>query len=78
MKVLRGIAARDLVNALEREGFLLKRIRGSHRIYHHPDGRRVVLAYHKLSDTLPIGTLKSIFVSAKRTEIEFQRLRLVP
>ena len=74
MKIPRGLAARDLVNALERDGFLLKRTRGSHCIYHHSDDRRVVLTSHKLSEAIPIGTLRSIFASAKWTEDDFQRL----
>jgi predicted RNA binding protein YcfA (HicA-like mRNA interferase family) len=39
----RGVSARQLVRALEADGFVLQRIRGSHRIYRRPDGRRVVV-----------------------------------
>lgn len=49
--VPRGITARRFIQALHEDGFFLKRARGSHRIYRHPDGRRVVIAYHRLSDT---------------------------
>ena len=48
----RGLSARQFVRALETDGFALQRVRGSHRIYRHTDGRRVVMAYHGLSDTL--------------------------
>lgn len=41
----RGISARRLVRALEADGFVLQRIRGSHRIYRRGDGHRVVVAF---------------------------------
>ena len=59
-ELLRGITARELIRALQQDEFQLARIRGSHRIYRHDDGRRVVVAYHALSDTFPIGTLKGM------------------
>jgi mRNA interferase HicA len=56
----RGLTARRLIRALQSEGFRLARTRGSHRIYRHADGRRVVVAYHAPSDTFPVGTLKGM------------------
>jgi len=56
----RGITARLFIKALHRDGFSLSRTRGSHRIYRHPDGRRVVVAFHRFGDTFPIGTLRSM------------------
>ena len=47
--VPRGLQARRFVRALESDGFILRRVRGSHRIYRHVDGRRVVVAYHSLT-----------------------------
>ena len=55
--VPRGRSARRFIRALESDGFALQRVRGSHRIYRHADERRVVVAYHALNDTFPIGTL---------------------
>ena len=49
---------------------------GSHRICRHPDGRRVVVAYHALSDTFPIGTLKGMLADIGWTEEDLQRLGL--
>jgi len=60
----RGVSARQLVRALEADGFALRRSRGSHRIFSHPDGRRIVVAYHHPGDTFPIGTLKGIIHDA--------------
>lgn len=76
-EVPRGVNARQLVKALHAEGFRLTRTRGSHRIYRHPDGRRVVVAYHSLSDTFPTGTLKAIIEDAGLTEDDLQRLGLL-
>jgi len=49
-------SARRFIRALEGDGFALQRVRGSHGIYRHADGRGVVVAYHALDDTFPIGT----------------------
>jgi predicted RNA binding protein YcfA (HicA-like mRNA interferase family) len=57
-RVPRGQWARRFIRALEGDGFALQRVRGSHRIYRHADGRRVVVAYHALNETFPIGTLR--------------------
>jgi predicted RNA binding protein YcfA (HicA-like mRNA interferase family) len=63
-RVPRGLSARRFIRALEGDGFVLQRVRGSHRIYRHGDGRRVVVAYHALNDTFPIGTLRAMIVDA--------------
>jgi predicted RNA binding protein YcfA (HicA-like mRNA interferase family) len=76
MDVPRGITARRLVKALHDDGFVLKRARGSHHIYGRPDGRRVVVAYHGLSSTFPIGTLKAMVADAGWDEEDLRRLGL--
>ena len=60
----RGLSAREFIRALQADGFVLQRVRGSHRIFRHADGRRVVLAYHGLTDTFPIGTLRAMITDA--------------
>ena len=72
----RGISARQLIRALEADGFILQRVRGSHRIYKHDDGRRVVVAYHALSDSFPIGTLRAMIADAGWQDEDLQRLKL--
>ena len=76
-RIPRSVTARRFVGALHTDGFRLGRIRGSHRIYRHPDGRRVVVAYHRLSDTFPIGTLKSMVDDLGWNEIDLRRLDLL-
>lgn len=72
----RGTTARQLIKALHEDGFELKRTRGSHRIYRHPDGRRIVVAYHRLGDTFPTGTLKAMIRDAGWIEDDLRRLGL--
>jgi predicted RNA binding protein YcfA (HicA-like mRNA interferase family) len=74
--VRHGLIARELIMALHADGFHLTRTRGSHRIYRHADGRRVVLAYHRLSDALPVGTLKAMIVDIGWTDEDLRRLDL--
>ena len=76
-EIPRGITARDLIRAPHADGFRLARTRGSHRIYRHLDGRRVVVAYHRLSDTFPIGTLKGMIADIGLTDDDLRRLGLV-
>lgn len=73
----RGLQARRFVRALEADGFVLQRVRGSHRIYRHGDGRRVVVAYHSLNDTFPIGTLRAMIDDAGWQDDDLRRLGLV-
>ncbi len=72
----RGLPVRRFIRALEADGFALQRVRGSHRIYRHADGRRVVVAYHALSDTFPIGTLRAMIAEVGWRDDDLQRLGL--
>lgn len=53
------------------------RVSGSHRIYRQSDGRRVVVAYHSLGETFPIGTLRAMITDANWTEEDLNRLGLL-
>jgi predicted RNA binding protein YcfA (HicA-like mRNA interferase family) len=75
---LRSLSARQLASALQSDGFILKRQKGSHRLYVHPDGRRVTLSFHHSSDTFRPGTLRSMIeVQARWTEDDLRHLRLL-
>ena len=74
---LRNVAARELIGALERDGFTYRRTRGSSRVYRHIDGRRTIVHYHRPNDTLPLGTLRSILSGAQWTESDLERLGLI-
>ncbi len=75
---LRNLTARKLVLALLKDGFSLVRQSGSHKIFRHPDGRRVILSYHKGSQTFPPKLLKiMIEEQAKWNESDLKRLGLI-
>lgn len=75
---LRSVTARELAGALLADGFTLTRQKGSHRHFHHPDGRRVTLSFHHPSDTFRFGTLKSIIeTQARWTDDDLHRLKLL-
>ena len=71
-------APRQLIGALHSDGFLLIRTRGSHHIYRRADGRRVVVAYHRVSHTFPVRTLRAVLDDAEWTESDLVRLRFHP
>ena len=77
LQQLRNIPVRDLIRALERDGFTYRRRRGAGRLYRHPDGRRTVIHYHRASDTLPIGTLRNVLAGTRWTETDLRHLQLI-
>ena len=64
MPRLPRVSAQELGRALEKEGFVLSRSRGSHRIYRHlGTGKRVTVPYHG-GRIIPPGTLTNILREA--------------
>lgn len=51
--------SRDIIKAIEADGWSLKRVTGSHHHYMHPTKPGIVTVPHPKRD-LPIGTLRSI------------------
>lgn len=77
--LLRNLPVSQLIRALERDGFTLRRsTRTGGRIYVHPDGRLTVVHYHHGSDTLPRKTLKSVLDAIGWTQDDARRLGLLP
>lgn len=75
---LRSITARMIVSALQSDGFVLDRQRGSHRRYVHPDGRAVTVSFHRPSDTYTFKTLRSMIeIQARWSEEDIVRLKLI-
>ena len=74
---LRNVSAGELARALERDGFSYRRRKGSSRVYRHEDGRRVIVHFHRSSDTFPLGTLRSILQGARWAEEDVRRLGLI-
>ena len=75
---LRSLTARQLISALERDGFRFRRSRGGHHRYVHPDGRRVTVTFHHPGQTFKIGTLRNMIErQARWTEADLKRLKLL-
>jgi predicted RNA binding protein YcfA (HicA-like mRNA interferase family) len=75
---LRNLTARQIVNALIRDGFEFYNQRGAHQRYRHADGRRVTVTFHHASDTFPMGTLRSMIERQARWSGEdLRRLHLL-
>jgi predicted RNA binding protein YcfA (HicA-like mRNA interferase family) len=68
-----SVRGQRVVRALERAGFKVARVAGSHHIMRHPDGRGTTVPVHPGRD-LAKGTLRNILTDAGLTIEEFQRL----
>lgn len=74
---LRITPVRDIIRAVERDGFSLKRETATGaRIYSHADGRLTAIHYHGGSDTLTRKTLRSVLEALRWTEEDLKRLGL--
>ena len=65
---LKNRSWREVVKALGKLGFLVKRQSGSHIILEHPDGRWTVVPRHT---PVKLGTMRSIVEDAGVSEEEF-------
>jgi predicted RNA binding protein YcfA (HicA-like mRNA interferase family) len=54
-----SISGKDLIKVLERVGFEVVRINGSHHRLRHPDGRVTTIPVHR-NENLPKGLLSKI------------------
>jgi len=74
---LKNTPAREWVRALEREGFRTRKTKGSHHVYQHSDGRRVLLVYHNLADTFGPKTIRQLLDGTRWSEDDLRRLKLL-
>jgi len=58
------LTGRQLIAALERLGFEVVRVKGSHRFLRHPDGRASVIAAHT-GESIGPGLLSKILRDCK-------------
>ena len=70
MPRLPRVRGRQLLAALQRLGFRVARIKGSHHILQHADGRRTVVPVHA-GETIGPGLLNAIL---KDTELTIDEL----
>ncbi len=73
MPKLPSLTPHKIIKVLEKKGFILDRIKGSHHIYYHPEmKRRVIVSLHKKE--LPQGTLLEILKQAGISKEELRNL----
>jgi predicted RNA binding protein YcfA (HicA-like mRNA interferase family) len=70
---LPAVSGAKVVRALERAGFTVARISGSHHVMRHPDGRTVVVPVHAGRD-MPKGPLRNILAIVGMTAEKFRQL----
>jgi predicted RNA binding protein YcfA (HicA-like mRNA interferase family) len=73
MPKLPPLTPQKIIKILEKKGFVLDRIKGSHHIYYQPaTKRRVVVPLHKRD--LPKGTLLEILKQAGISKEELKKI----
>ena len=76
--LLRNTPVRELIRALERDGFSLQRAtRTGAFVYRHQDGRNTFIHYHTGGETLARKTLSSILRATRWIEDDLRRLDLI-
>jgi predicted RNA binding protein YcfA (HicA-like mRNA interferase family) len=68
-----SVRGAQVVRALEKAGFKVARVTGSHHIMRHPDGRGTTVPVHAARDVAK-GTLRSILADTSITVAELQDL----
>ncbi len=68
-----SVRGERVVRALERAGFKIARVAGSHHIMRHPDGRGTTVPVHPGRDVAK-GTLRGILSDVGMTVDELRRL----
>ncbi len=76
--LVRNTPVRDLIRALERDGFVLDRSgQSGARIYRHPDGWRAVIHCHHGGDTLTRKAARRVLRAVNWTEADLERVGLL-
>jgi len=76
LSLLRNVALRRIIRALEHEGFQFTERKGSQRVYRHPDRRRVVIRYHIGNRPLTPTEIRNFLIGTRWTEDDLRRLGL--
>ena len=74
---LKSTPAREWIRAAEGDGFIARKSKGSHHLYQHSDGRRVLIVYHKLSNTFGPKTIQQLLDGTGWQENDLKRLKLL-
>ncbi|WP_066377236.1 type II toxin-antitoxin system HicA family toxin [Anabaena sp. CA = ATCC 33047] len=68
-----SVTGREVIAALFKVGFEVARVRGSHHILIHTDGRRTVIPVHS-GETIGRGLMAQILRDCQITREEFREL----
>ena len=68
-----AVKGKDLLGALQRAGFAVVRVKGSHHFVRSPDGRATVVPVHA-GETIGPGLLGQILRDCKLTRTELHKL----
>jgi predicted RNA binding protein YcfA (HicA-like mRNA interferase family) len=72
MTTFPAVRGKELLGALQRLGFSLVRVKGSHHFVRHADGRATVIPAHA-GETIGTGLLSRILRDCKLTREELRR-----
>jgi len=73
MGQLPSLTGQEMIRVLKKQGFNVARIKGSHQILIHPDGRRTVVPVHA-GETIGSGLVLQILRDCQITKPEFKEL----
>jgi predicted RNA binding protein YcfA (HicA-like mRNA interferase family) len=73
MSRLPSLTGAEVIKVLQKLGFTVVRIKGSHNMLAHSDGRRTVVPVHS-GETLGVGLLSQILRDCQLTKDEFRDL----
>jgi predicted RNA binding protein YcfA (HicA-like mRNA interferase family) len=71
MSKLPSLTGKQVIDALQRSGFVVMRIKGSHHYMRHADGRATVVPVHA-GETVGPGLLSKILRDCELTRDELQ------
>ena len=73
MSKLPSLTGKEVITALGKAGFELARVRGSHHILIHSDGRRTVVPVHS-GETIGTGLMTQILRDCQLDKEDFRNL----
>jgi predicted RNA binding protein YcfA (HicA-like mRNA interferase family) len=73
MSKLPSLTGSEIIRALQKIGFTVARVKGSHHIVIHSDGRRTVVPIHS-GENIGAGLLSQILRDRQLTKEEFKNL----
>ena len=69
---MKSISGKTFCKILERKGWILKRVKGSHHIYQNPGSNAIISVPVHSNKDLKIGTLGTLMKNANVSESDLQ------